>query len=171
VDDSVASVEDARGAVTHFAYNGLGLVEQISYTVPEVVSSIPDPADITFTYDDLGNRTGMTDGLGSIAYEYNELSQLTGETRDFTDNLPNAPTGGVFALEYTYTRSGQLKSLKDPFGQQFNYTHDKAGRLEAVAGSSSWAGITTYAGGATYSARGTLTGKLRQWRDHGDNRF
>jgi hypothetical protein len=157
LDDSVANVTDGRGAVTNYAYNSRGLVENISWTVPGT-SGILDPADVGFAYDNLGNRTSMTDGLGEVDYEYNELSQMTAETRDFTDTLSGAPTGGVFRLEYTYNLSGGLKSLKDPYGQQFNYVHDKTGRLQSVTGLAAWNGVSQYATNAQYNARGTLVG-------------
>jgi hypothetical protein len=53
--------------------------------------------------------------------------------------------------------NGQLKSLKDPYGQQINYDFDKVGRLNSVTGSTSFNGITNYASTPTYNARGILT--------------
>jgi len=155
-DDSVLSITDARGASTNYTYTDLGQVEEVSYTVP-TSSPIEVPADVTFTYDDLGNRTAMVDALGRVDYEYNELSQMTAETRDFNDSLFMAPiSGSKFKLEYTYSLSGQLKSLKDPFGDQINYAFDKAGRLNTVTGSTSFHGITTYFQSPGYRAWGGL---------------
>ncbi len=157
-DDSIQSVTDGRGAVTGYTYNSRGLATNIAYTVPSG-SGIEDPSDIGFSYDNLGNRTQMTDGLGQVDYEYDSLSKLTAETRDFTDTLDDAPiSGGKFKLEYTYNLTGGLKSLKDPYGQQFNYSQDKVGRLSSVIGSTSFDGITTYTSSPTYNARGILTG-------------
>lgn len=48
-DDSILNVTDGRGAATHYAYTSLGLVEEISWTVPGG-SSIEVPDDVTFTY-------------------------------------------------------------------------------------------------------------------------
>ncbi|MBK9171732.1 MAG: lipid II-degrading bacteriocin [Chloracidobacterium sp.] len=79
---------------------------------------------------------------------------MTAETRDFTDTLANAPNG-VFRLEYTYTQGGQLKSLKDPYGEQINYAHDKLSRLSTVTGSS-FGGVTSYASSPHYRAWGGL---------------
>lgn len=50
-----------------------------------------------------------------------------------------------------------MKSLKDPFGQQFNYAYDKTGRLSSVAGTAAFDDITDYANAPKYNARGTLT--------------
>ena len=147
---------DARGASTNYTYNSRALVEQISYGVP-TGSQIPAAPTVNFTYDDLGNRTQMTDGLGTINYAYNESSQMTAETRFFTDTLANAPlTNNGFKLEYTYTTTGQLSSLKDPYGQKFNYGYDKAGRLQQVTGTTAFNGITNYASNPHYRAWGGL---------------
>ena len=156
-DDSVQSVTDARGAVTNYVYNSRRLVEQISYSVP-TGSNIPVTPTVSLSYDALGNRTQMTDGLGSVTYEYSQLSQLVAETRRFNDILPNAPlASNGFRLQYGYSLAGQMQSLTDPYGQQFNYSFDKVGRLTSVTGVTAFAGISTYANNPGYNARGTLT--------------
>ncbi len=159
-DDSIESVVDARGAETSYVYNSRGLVDTISYAVP-TASTIPVPTTVTFEYDDAGNRKKMTDGLGTIDYTYTELSQLKTEKRTFSTTvngtLDHAPGGNNdFLLTYDYTLSGQLQFITDPYGQQFNYSYDKVGRLQTVAGSTSFNGITTYANNPVYDARGTL---------------
>ncbi len=49
-----------------------------------------------------------------------------------------------------------MKSYKDPYGQQFNYSHDKTGRLLSLNGATAFAGITNYANNAEYRAWGDL---------------
>jgi YD repeat-containing protein len=134
------------------------LLTQVSYQLAAPnPTNIPAAPSVTFGYDALGNRTQMTDGLGTIVYEYNELSQLTAETRQFADSLPNAPlANNGFRLEYGYNLTGALKSLQDPFGQRFDYAHDKTGRLDAVTGASAFGGVTNYAANARYRAWGAL---------------
>ena len=85
-DDTVNIVTDARGAITTFAYNNRHLVKDITYGVPAGVAATPN---VSFGYDAAGNRTSMTDGLGSVTYNYNMLSQMTSETRTFTALSPN----------------------------------------------------------------------------------
>jgi YD repeat-containing protein len=156
VDDSVASVTDARGATTSYDYEERGLVSEISYSVPQG-SSIGVPATVEIDYDAAGNRTSMNDGMGSVSYAVTELSQLASETRSFTDTLTEAPlTGNSFKIEYAYTFGGSLKSLKDPFGQEFTYGHDNVGRLDSVAGATAFDGITDYADNSGYRAWGAL---------------
>jgi len=152
-DDSIQTVTDARGAETEYTYNNRGLVTNIAWHVGS--TGITDPTDVTFSYDNLGNRTQMTDGLGQVDYQYDSLSRMTAETRDFTDSLVNAPVYGVYKLEYTYTMSG-LKSYKDPFGETISYTPDKLGRVSSVA--STWSsGSRTYANNPHYRTWGALT--------------
>ena len=154
-DDSVSSVTDARGAITNYDYNGRGLLEEISYEVP-ANSNIPVPSDVNFSYDAVGNRTQMTDGLGNVVYEYNQLSQMTAETRQFNDTLADAPlSNNKFKIQYTYHLGGSLKSVTDPYNVTINYGNDKIGRLQSVTGTS-FAGLTTYAENAGYRAFGAL---------------
>jgi hypothetical protein len=58
--------------VSNFTYNERHLVTGISYTLLAGVpttgnSAIPATAAVGFTYDAAGNRTAMTDGMGSIS--------------------------------------------------------------------------------------------------------
>src|SRR5438132_12524850 len=78
-------------------------------------------ANVSFGYDAAGNRTLMTDGLGSVGYGYNQLSQLTSETR----TLPV----GSFGLTYGYNLAGELTSVTNPWGAQVGYGYDNTGRL------------------------------------------
>src|ERR1051325_4713496 len=80
-DDAVQTMTDARGATTTLTYNNRRLVTGITYGVPSGVAATPN---VSFGYDEAGNRTSMTDGLGSVSYSYNTLSQLTAETGTFT---------------------------------------------------------------------------------------
>ena len=153
LDDSIQSTTDGRGVVTSYTYNSRGLVTEVSRDVG--TTGIPEANDVTFAYDNLGNRTQMTDGLGQVDYEYDSLSRMISETRDFTDNLPYAPiSGSKYKFEYTYDLSG-LKLYKEPFGETVTYTNDKSGRLTQVAGA--WSGGSqTYANNPHYRAWGAL---------------
>ncbi len=153
-DDSIQSMIDARGAITGYSYDNRKLVTQVSYNVP-TNSGIYDPQNTNFEYDALGNRTKMTDDMGETNYYYNQLSQMTSETRTFADTLADAPTGG-FTVSYTYTLGGQLASIKDPFNDQINYTHDKLGRLTSVDGATAFGSVTNYADSPHYRAWGAL---------------
>jgi hypothetical protein len=117
-DDSIKTVTDGREAVTTYTYGyqddtssteKRGLLTKIAYSSPDT-TNIPDPADVSFVYDSLGNRTSMTDGMGNTVYAYDSLSRMTSETRQFNDTLTEAPmTNNRFQIIYAYSLSG-LKS-------------------------------------------------------------
>jgi len=145
-DDTVQSIIDARGASQTFAYNNRHLVTGITYSAP---SGITNPAPVTFAYDAAGNRTSMTDGLGSASYAYDELSRMTSETRTFTGL-------GTYPITYgAYNLANELTSITDPFGAQVGYTHDVAGRISRVTGSG-FGNVSTYASNLQYRASGQL---------------
>ncbi len=156
-DDSISSVADARGAVKNYGYNPLtGLLVGTSSTVPSG-SGIPVTPTFLYTYNNLGLRTSMYDGIGHTDYVYNNLGQMTSETRQFSDNLPDAPQAhSSFKLEYSYSLTGQLKSYKEPYGLKVNYAQDKVGRLNSVTGNLAGS-VINYATNPTYTARGNLT--------------
>jgi hypothetical protein len=112
---------------------------------PKSILLMPTTKVTTFEYDDLGNRTEMTDETGSTNYEYDRFSRLKKETKHLRDSW-TIPTHD-FAIEYGYDLVGQLKSVTDPFGQRIDYNTDKIGKLKAVTGTpfNSWDGSTTTA--------------------------
>jgi YD repeat-containing protein len=129
-DDTVLSSTDARGASTSYGYNGRRLVTGINYSAPY---GILVPAGVTFSYDAAGNRTSMIDGLGSVAYQYDQSSRLLSESRRLND-LPNAPVpNNAYTISYSYNLAGGLMSLTDPFGEQVSYTRDAIGRLSSLS--------------------------------------
>lgn len=159
-DDSIQSVTDGRGAVTNLEYNSRGLLIGKSWTVPGS-SGITDPSDVTFSYDNLGNRTQMIDGMGVVDYEYNSLSQMTAEVRNFSDTLTNEPTTGVYRFEYTYALTGELKTLTEPFGKVISYANDKAGRTTAIDPTTAYGDLPqngSAVSGMQYRAFGSMKG-------------
>ncbi|MGI8734512.1 MAG: hypothetical protein ACR2LM_14560 [Pyrinomonadaceae bacterium] len=142
-NDTVQTVTDARTATTTFAYNNRDLVTGITYGVPAGVAAT---ANVSFGYDEAGNRTSMTDGLGSVTYSYNTLSQLTSEARTFTGV-------GTFNLSYLYNLGGELTSITNQAGAQVGYNYDKIGRPIGVSGSG-YAGVSSYINSISYRAFG-----------------
>ena len=159
-DDSIATATDARGAVTHYTYENAGgtpkrpLLTGISWSVPQG-SGIAVPTAVSYSFDNAGNRIGMTDALGTVAYTYDELSRMTSEARNFSDTLADEPASGVYEVQYTYGLAGGLLSYTDPFGEEIGYSNDKLGRLSSVTGSS-FGGVTSYASNPGYRAWGAL---------------
>jgi RHS repeat-associated protein len=143
-NDLLQTVTDARGAIATYLYNGRHMVTNINFTVSGSVAATPN---VTYGYDSAGNRTSMTDGLGSASYVYNTASQMTSETRTF-----NGLTGS-FTLSYGYNLAGQLNSFTNPWNAQVGYGHDKIGRAASVSGSG-YAGVTSYVNSMAYRAFG-----------------
>jgi YD repeat-containing protein len=144
-DDRVEMVTDARGATSAFSYNNRGLVTGITYGAPGGVAVTPN---VTFGYDEAGNRTSMTDGLGSATYHYDTLSRMDWETRNLTGV-------GSFTINYAYNLSGQLTSVTDPSNDTVTYDYNRAGETLAINGSN-FGGVTQYASGLQFRASGGL---------------
>jgi len=85
-----------------------------------------------------------------MTYSYNQLSQMTSETRTFTG------LSGSYALSYGYNLAGQPTSLSEPsqFGAVVNYAHDTAGRLATVTASGMQ--VSSLMSGLQYRASGAL---------------
>ncbi len=142
-DSNVQTITDARGATTTFSYNNRSLVTGVTFGVPGGVAATPN---VTFGYDAAGNRTSMTDGLGSMSYVYDQLSRLTSESRTFTGV-------GSFALNYAYNLGGEVTSITNPWSAQVGYNYDKTGRPTSVSGSG-YAGVSSYVSSLSYRAFG-----------------
>ncbi|MBK8147760.1 MAG: RHS repeat protein [Acidobacteria bacterium] len=146
-EDSVSAVTDARGVTVSYSYNSRGLLSGYNYFVGGNTSF-----GASFTYDPAGNRTSMTDRLGTVNYEYDSLSRMITEHRNFTESLPNAQNG--FLIRYEYGLSGNLSMITDPYGQAIDYGTDRLGRIKSISGSP-WAGIQQYVNNAEYRAFGS----------------
>jgi len=144
-DDTLLS--DGRGASTIYARNDRHLVTGISYTVP-ANSGIPVPASVSYSYDAVGNRVEMIDGLGSATYAYNSLSRITSETRNITGASPSS-----YTISYQYNLAGQLTSITDPNNNTINYARDLIGRTSAITGTAI-SGVSTYISSMSYRAWG-----------------
>ena len=147
-DDTTQKVTDARGASATYAYNSRQQVTSITYSAPSGTTPTPN---VSFAYDAAGNRTSMNDGLGSAAYNYNQLSRMSSETRNFTGF-------GNFTINYQFNLTGQLSSITNPFNNTIIYTRDTAGRLSSVTGTTfgTYLPISTYASNIKYRAWGAI---------------
>jgi YD repeat-containing protein len=172
-DDTTATITDPRNAVTAYYYGNVddassseyrALLTKIAFTSPN--SNIPDPSDITLSYDAAGNRTYMSDGSGNISYSYDELARLKAEVKNFSDTLSNAPTGG-YQLHYDYHLTGGIKSVKFHLGSAdtnpatVNYSTDKIGRTSSITGSGFYDNfvdrdVTSFVSSVNYRAFGSV---------------
>lgn len=149
-DDTTERITDARNVTSTFAYNNRHLPTSITYNVSgDPSGQTTATAQVSFGYDAAGNRTSMTDGLGSASYVYNTLSEMTSETRTFTGL-------GSYTLGYSYNLSGELTGITGPsqFGSvTVGYNYDNAGRPTGITGSG-YAGVSSYVNSIAYRAFG-----------------
>jgi hypothetical protein len=133
-DDTLAYVIDARGVVKNFSYNTRGMVLGTTYylgNIPAPYNHVSPVSDVTFEYDAARNRTRMTDGTGSITYQYDDLSRLSWEKRRFaTSPMPNVD----YQLSYQYNIGGELKKITDNTNTTINYNYDSVGQITGVTG-------------------------------------
>ena len=142
LNDTLYQLKDARDAIQTFSYNNRRLLTGINYSVSGDTAPTPN---VSFAYDAAGNRTQMTDGLGTVSYDYNTLAQLTSETRSFTGV-------GSFTLSYAYDLGGQLLSLTNSVnGSQVSYGYDHSTRVSGVTGTG-YGGVGSYASNIRYRA-------------------
>jgi RHS repeat-associated protein len=145
-DDTVNKVTDARGATTTYGYNNRHLVTSVSYGAP---SGVAATANVSFNYDEAGNRTQMNDGMGSVSYVYDTLSRMTSETRTFS------ALGASYTLNYSYNIGGQLSGFTNHWNAHVGYNYDAAGQLTGVTGAN-YANVSSYASGLQYRAHGGI---------------
>ena len=159
-DDTINTVTDARGATTTLGYAGTNrhLVKSLTRTL----SGSPT-INSTYNYDAAGNRTSMTDSLGSVSYSFDQLSRMTSESRTLTGEW-----AGTYTFNYQYNLANQLTSLSIPFrSQQIGYNFDTTGRLSGVTASgfsgihNEWPNyptqtLTSFASNISYRAWGAV---------------
>ena len=102
---NLVSKVDGNGAVTHYSYDAAGNLLLVDY---------PDPdADVSFTYDAAGRRTGMTDGLGTTTWTYNNDGRVLTVTDPYEHQLV-----------YTYNDEGDCIGVEYFDGKQVGYIYD-----------------------------------------------
>ena len=158
-DNNLLSVTDSVAGAVSMQYDANDRQTRIDY---------PNGRWFTFTYDAAGrrlNRTGQ-DGF-QLNYQYDNIGRISslndvnGNTfiqysYDAVGRLSTETKGNGTSTSYTYTASGQIKSVMHagPDGGTlafYQYTYDANGRPLTVT---SQDGVTTY----SYDADGQLTG-------------
>lgn len=137
--DSVGNMTvrtDFNGRTTGYAFDSLNRITQktpdASFTAPPV----------TFSYNELGLRTNMTDASGVTAFRYDNRNRL----------IEKATPQGT--LLYAYDAHGSVTNISSttPDGVRLSYSHDALNRLATVVDPN--AGTTSYG----YDAVGNLSG-------------
>jgi RHS repeat-associated protein len=110
--NNMVSMTNANGRTTTFEYDALNRI--IKRTMPLGMSEL-------YTYDQVGNPATLTDFRGKQTnYDYDVMNRLIAKRPDATLNEPN--------ITYTYTATGQRKTMSDASGAT-TYTYDDRDRL------------------------------------------
>lgn len=138
-DGALQSKTDFNGKTTAFAYDNLR----------RLISKTPDASfnqpQVSFTYNDLGQRATMTDAVGATNYLYDARNRLQSKqtpfgtlsyTYDAAGSLKTTRSGNAngLSVDYSYDALNRLKTVKDnrlPMGANVtNYNYDEAGNLQ-----------------------------------------
>jgi len=109
------------GSIIDYEYDAVSQLVAVRYE---------DGSSVTYTYDGNGNRTSMTDSLGTTYYAYDVENRLIAVT------FP-----GLNPVQYDYDNGGNLISLTYPDGRAVAYTYDAANRMTSVNDGD---GVTSY---------------------------
>ena len=109
--DRIFRSVDATNASTYHYYDQFNQLAQVSY---------PDGRTAYFSYDGVGNRTGLTDWNGSTSWGYDPLNRSVGASR------------GPSSVNYGYDATGNLTALTYPNGGQVFYGYDAVNRMTTV---------------------------------------
>lgn len=115
-DGSVDTLTDPEGQDTEFAYDTLGRLSEVTCGVGQ-----PDELSVSYTLDDNGNLTAMTDAAGSSTWTYDANNRVTAESR--TQN------GVTKSAAYAYFANGTLHTLTTFAAQTVSFGYDNALRL------------------------------------------
>jgi len=162
VQGLVQNSYDPRQIKTHFDYDGLNRVQQISYFLSDGVTPDPKTPPAFYYYDaqqlpngapafDRGFSTGRV-----VAMLYGSSSAVNGNYYGYDKmgrvNAQRQVTGGsVYSLGYSYNLGGLVTGETYPTGRTISYDFDDAGRLSKVS-----EGTTIYADGFEFEAHGGL---------------
>ncbi len=126
---------DAKSQTTSYSYDVVDRLTLVDYPV--------GTADVTFTYDALGNRATMVDGSGTTTYTRDALYRPTsiqdggGSTVGYGYDAAGRRTsvtypGGTEVVTYGYDNANRLTSVTDWLSKVTSYTYDNANRLTST---------------------------------------
>ena len=143
---NMTSHRDFNGNVTTFQYDDLN---RLLVKTPDAL--LNEPA-VSFAYNNLGQRTSMTDASGTTTYGYDTRNRLTTKatpqgtltyTYDNNGNVASIASSNTdgYGVTYAYDQLNRLSALNDTHLGAFNYGYDTVGNL---TGYSYPNGVTTY---------------------------
>ena len=123
---------DARNTTLAFAYDGLNRLVRKQQGSTFLAS---------FTYDTgtngIGRRTQMTYGGDTACWEYNQLGQVTKETRRFGST--SCSSGGTsYVTTGGYDAFGRVLTQTIPSGETLTFNYNAMGALNSLSGTSAY---------------------------------
>ncbi|HWT73805.1 MAG TPA: RHS repeat-associated core domain-containing protein, partial [Mobilitalea sp.] len=109
-----AQMIDRNGNETLFTYDSRNLL--LSRGVTQTGDSV------SYSYNEVGNISNMTDASGASAYSYDTAERLSGISKN-----------GVPQIGYTYDEVGNISTVTDKKGFVTTYTYDKSNRMILVS--------------------------------------
>jgi len=132
--------QDATGGVTTYSYDPTGDLTSIVY--PNTATG-----NVLFSYDDLDRRVGMSDGVGTTAWAYDNADRLTSESGPYANST----------VAYSYDALDRVTGISVNGADATNYGYDGLSRLNGI---SSAGGTFTSAGSWSLSYNPTAIGNL-----------
>jgi RHS repeat-associated protein len=142
--DRLWRTTDPAGAVTRVEYDSANQVSHVFY---------PDGRSVQLLYDGVGNRTQLTDWLGSTTWVFDPLNRIvhvgkgstfTGYVYDKVGNLKELTYAAGKTVYYGYDAADRLRTVTDWTGRVTTYTYDDAGREIGCAYPNGVEGRRTY---------------------------
>lgn len=119
---NLKSVTDPAGRLTTYTYDAAQRLTKVSYNSAATHA-------VTFSYNQNGDRIGMTDATGNTTFEYDPVDRLTAETN-----------GAGQSIGFGYNGVGEVTSIAYPNGKSIARTYTPAGRISSVT---DWLGNTS----------------------------
>jgi len=120
---------DGNNALVTYLYDAAGRNTGVDY---------PTGVATQFSYDALGARVAMTDGVGVTTWTYDALGRLTGiedpygnavtYSYDVRDRKQTMVVSGVGVTTYGYDSQGRLGTIRNPYGELTTYSYDALDR-------------------------------------------
>ena len=121
----VTSLIDPNQINLTYSYDNIGNITQLLF------KKGADEESITYIYDKLSNPISITNDVGTISYQYDELSRVTQRTDVFGNTLG-----------YAYDAIGRLATIIYPDGKEVKYEYNDDDQLTKITDFNG--NITTY---------------------------
>ncbi|MCP4569197.1 MAG: RHS repeat protein, partial [FCB group bacterium] len=117
------AIIDSKGQRLEYGYDAANRLTRVEYFKAD--DHATPVKTIDFTYDAVGNLLSYYDGFTSASYTYDDLGRKTGESVNY----------GPFTLgnEYTYFANSLKKSFTGPDGETIGYSYDDNNRLTGIS--------------------------------------